>query len=94
MLLPPKLLGGLALAPLPLSSYAYVLKWLKLSDCEKRFRYTASSEDMQIMRTATPNLLLDGILPLCFKHALFFYKTSRNACNCYARDRQLNSKTD
>ena len=65
MLLPPKLLGGLAPAPLHLSSYAYVLKWLKLSDCEKRFRYTASSEDMQIMRTATPNLLLDGILPLC-----------------------------
>ena len=42
----------------------------------KRFKYTASADDMQIMRTTTPNLLLDGIMPFCYKHVLFFYKTS------------------
>ena len=74
---PPKLLGRDRVTPCPPphpSFYAYVLKRLKISDCEIWFKYTAPSDDMQIMRTATPNLFLNGIMPLCYKHVLFFYK--------------------
>ena len=39
------------------------------------FKYTASSDDMQIIRTATPTMLLDGIMPLFYKH--IFYSSTK-----------------
>ena len=56
-----------------------ILKRLKISDCEKWFKYTASSDDMQIMRTATPTLFLDGIMPLYYKHIFILL---RNFVKC------------
>ena len=63
-------------SPPPLVFLRLCIKMAEVFDCGKRFKYTASSDDMQIMRTATPNVLLDEIIPLCYKHASFFYKTS------------------